>query len=177
MNVLILLLSLLTPYLEKPAQQEPLSAAAFSRPVSAVFAFQHTQAVTTYINRFESLSDVELFTTEEELIDQKGLPLNIQKDPWQGCLEYQYEELSAGICEGIVLYVHVTPHQAQEHGLSVNGIELDPEKGYIQDLLGAPDFKAEDGDVYIRGSNALKIYRDQVSGKWLGIDLFDGNSS
>ncbi|MDQ0196157.1 hypothetical protein [Paenibacillus wynnii] len=176
MNVLILLLSLLTPYFEKPAQQEPLSA-AYSRPASAVFALQHTQAVTSYINRFESLSDVELFATEEELLEQRGLPLDIKKDPWQGCLEYQYEELSAGICEGIVLYVHVTPYQAREHVLSVNGIELDPEKGDIQDLLGAPDFKAEDGDVYIRGSNALKIYRDQVSGEWLGIDLFDGNSS
>jgi len=160
MNVLILLLSLFSPYLDKPSLQEPLSTAAFSRPTSAILAFQHTQTAASYIDHFESLSDVPLFATEQNLLNQKGLPLNIKEDPWQGCLEYQYEDMSAGICEGIVDYVHVTPHQARVYGLSVNGIELDPEKGNIQDFLGAPDFKAEDGDVYIRGSHALKIYRD-----------------
>lgn len=177
MNVIILLLSLLTPYLDKPVQQEPLSAAALTRPASAMLAFQHTQTLTPYLSHFESMADVQLFTTEEELLEQKGLPLSIKNDPWQGCLEYQYEDMSAGICEGKVIYVHVTPYQAQLHGLSINGIELDPKQGNLQDLLGPPDFKAEDWDVYIRGDLALKIYRDQITGEWLGIDLFDGSSS
>ena len=176
MNVLILLLSLLTPYLDKPAQQEPLST-AFTPPASAVLAFQHSQMPAPSINRFEALADVSLYATEDELLEQKGMPLEVKPDPWQGCQEYQYEDLSAGVCEGIVLYVHVTPYQARHHGLSINGIELNPEQGNLQNLLGSPDFQAEDGDVYIRGNTAVKVYKDQVSGEWLGIDLFDGNSS
>ena len=176
MNVLILLLSLLTPYFDKPAPQVTPSA-AFTRPASAVLAFEHSRTAAPQIDRFESLGNVPLYASEEELLEQKGIPLDIKEDPWQGCLEYQYEDLSAGVCEGTVLYVHVTPYQARQHGLSVNGIEWVPEKGNLQSLLGAPDFQAEDGDVYIRGNAAIKVYKDQDSGEWLGIDLFDGSSS
>ncbi|MFD1903988.1 hypothetical protein ACFSQ7_07750 [Paenibacillus rhizoplanae] len=37
-------------------------------------------------------------------------------------------------------------------------------------------FEAEDGDVYIRGDAAFKIYRHKESGEWDGLDLFDANS-
>ncbi|MNO06347.1 hypothetical protein D3C81_2280880 [compost metagenome] len=49
--------------------------------------------------------------------------------------------------------------------------------GNVGELLGTPDYVAEDGDVYIRGSAALKIYRNANSGEWDGIDLFDANAS
>ncbi|WP_410512366.1 hypothetical protein PaeBR_20525 [Paenibacillus sp. BR2-3] len=177
MNIFILLLSLLSPYYSAPAQQESISIDSFSRPASARLAFQNTPVATPYISRFDSLAGVRLFATEDELLQKKGTPLQIVEDPWQGCLEYQYENMSAGVLGSEVLYVHVSPSQAQRYGLFLNEVELDPAKNNLQELLGAPDFKAEDGDVYMRGNTALKIYRDTDTGKWLGIDLFDENSS
>lgn len=59
----------------------------------------------------------------------------------------------------------------------MNEEKLDPARNNFQELLGTPDFVAEDGDVYLRGSAALKIYRNPQTGEWEGIDLFDGNSS
>ncbi|UQZ33536.1 hypothetical protein C2I18_08265 [Paenibacillus sp. PK3_47] len=114
---------------------------------------------------------------EEELVRVKGEPLSVASDPWQECLEYVYADMSAGICSGAVLYVHVTPEQAGQFGLQLNGREIDPAQDKIRELLGSPDFVAEDGDVYLRGSDALKIYRNAGTGEWAGIDLFDGNSS
>lgn len=177
MNTLILLLGLLSPYFNAPVQQEAFPVAVFSRPAVVQLAFLHAPAATPYISHFDSLAGVRLFSTEQELLDQKGAPLDIVMDPWQGCLEYQYEEMSAGICDGAVLYVHVSPDQARKYGLSINGVELDPAQNNLPEVLGAPDFKAEDGDVYMRGNIALKIYRDTLTGEWQGIDLFDGNLS
>ncbi|WP_379131339.1 hypothetical protein [Paenibacillus sp. sgz500958] len=178
MNTILLLLGLLTPYLHSSAVDNPFSAAAaFSRPTAIQLAFQHIPPPAEYINDFNDLGGIPLFVSEEEVLKIKGVPQDITKDPFQDCLEYQYKDITAGICDGIVIYVHITPEQAQHYGLFLNGVELDPTKNNLRGLLGSPDFKAEDGDVYMRGNVALKIYRDTITGEWQGIDLFDGNSS
>lgn len=176
MNFIILLVSLLSTYVDTPLQQEPFSA-VLSRPASAELTFEQTPNSSPYISRFETLSGTRLFTTEMELLAAKGDPIDIVSDPWQGCMEYQYEDMSAGVCNGAVIYVHVNPTQARMNGLYLNGVEIDPVKNNLREILGSPDFRAEDGDVYMRGSTALKIYRDTESGEWLGVDLFDEYSS
>jgi len=176
MNIFILLISLLTSY-SAPAQQDVSSVDALSRPAPARLAFQYSQVATSYISSFDTLAGVRLFSPEEELLEKQGMPVRITQDPWQNCLEYQYNHMSAGICGGYVLYVHVSPAQAQQYGISLNGVRLDPVNNNLEELLGVPDFQAEDGDVYMRGDIALKVYRDTDTGEWLGIDLFDGNSS
>jgi hypothetical protein len=180
MNMMILLLSLLSPYFNTPpTQMEPTSVVSFALQPSIALAFQHELSYSSnaYINSFDSLAGVALYATKEELIQAKGVPLNIVNELWQDCLEYQYADMSAGVSDGVVLYIHVTPMQAQQHGLQLSGVEIDPGKSKLKELLGTPDFIAEDGDVYMRGSTALKIYRNLVTGEWDGIDLFDGNSS
>lgn len=177
MNILVLLLSLLSPYLSPSPQKDVVPAALFTVQPQVVLAFEHSLGFNPYIQSFESLAGVSLYMPEEELLRVKGTPLAVTPDPWQECLEYQYADMSAGICNGIVLYVHVTPGQAGQFGLQLNGMEIDPARNNLRELLGSPDFAAEDGDVYLRGSKALKIYRNSQTGEWEGIDLFDGNSS
>jgi hypothetical protein len=177
MNVIILLFSLLSSYVAPSGQKEPVPAAFFSVQPQVVLAFEHTMAQSPYLNRFDTLAGVSLYMPAEELLQRKGTPLNIVSDPWQECLEYQYADMSAGICEGAVTYIHVTPAQATQYGLVLNDEALDPANNNKQELLGTPDFVAEDGDVYIRGNAALKIYRNSQSGEWDGIDLFDANAS
>lgn len=177
MNTVILLLSLLSSYLSPSPQNEQVPAALYPIESSIVLAFEHTVGLSPSIDSFDSLAGVSLYMSEEELIQAKGSPLRIAPDPWQNCLEYQYDDMSAGVCEGIVLYVHVSPSQAGAYGLRLNDEKLDPVNNNFYELLGAPDFAAEDGDVYIRGNAALKIYRNAQTGEWDGIDLFDANSS
>ncbi|MEK3791212.1 hypothetical protein MKX42_05605 [Paenibacillus sp. FSL R7-0204] len=177
MKMVILLLSLLAPFISAPPQGEtvtPVPGTAVQLP--AMFAFEHSAVADSYISSFDSLSGIGLYMTEEELLKAKGTPQQIAEDPWAGCLEYQYADLSAGVCGGVVLYVHVSPAQAEQYSLSLNGQVIHPQTMRVQDMLGTPDFEAEDGDVYIRGEAALKIYRNMKSGEWDGLDLFDAYS-
>lgn len=177
MNVIILLFSLLSAYVAPSGQKESVPAAFFSVQPEAVLAFEHSVVHSPYLNSFDSLAGASLYMSEEELLQTKGTPLSIAADPWQECLEYQYSDMSAGICEGALTYIHVTPAQARQYGLKLNDEVLDPANDNGRELLGTPDFVAEDGDVYIRGNAALKIYRNAQSGEWDGIDLFDANAS
>ncbi|OMF85299.1 hypothetical protein [Paenibacillus sp. FSL R7-0273] len=177
MNVIILLFSLLSSYMSPSAQREEVPAAFFSMEPQAVLAFERHTVPDPYISSFDSLAGAALFTSTEELLLNKGTPLNIAPDPWQECLEYHYADMTAGICGGIVTYVHVDPAQAGLYGLRLNGVSLNPAADNVRELLGNPDFIADDGDVYIRGSAALKIYRNPFTGEWDGIDLFDANAS
>lgn len=172
MNVIILLFSLLSPYFDATPQvpihtEQPVADLTIQRPLES----------SPYISSFDSLAGVSLYTTKEELLLNKGAPINIVTDPWQNCLEYQYADASVGVCEGFVLYVHVSSSQGNQYGLHLNGLEIDPKKNSLQDTLGDPYFLSEDGDVYMRGNNALKIYRNMETGEWEGIDLFDSISS
>lgn len=176
MNMILLLMSLLSPYFSASPQKE--TAAAWLYPQSQVVqSFGHSVNVSPYIGSFNSLAGVSLYMPLEELLQVKGSPLAVTPDPWQGCREYHYADMSAGICEGAVLYVHVTPTEARQYGLYLNDQRIEPHRNNLIEILGTPDFVAEDGDVYMRGSTALKIYRNSQTGEWDGIDLFDGNSS
>lgn len=177
MNIVLLLLSLLSPYLSPSPQKEEAQTALFPIESSIMLAFEHSVSFTPSFSSLDSLAGVSLYMSKEELLLTKGTPLDIAADPWQNCLEYKYADMSAGVCEGTVLYVHVTPSQAGTYGLRLNDEELEPVKNNFNELLGTPDFAAEDGDVYIRGSAALKVYRNSQTGEWDGIDLFDANSS
>ncbi|QUL54245.1 hypothetical protein KDC22_28695 [Paenibacillus tritici] len=177
MKMVILLLSLLSPFISAPPQDETIPAEPYtSVQLPVTFAFGHNLSTDSYISSFDSLSGISLYMPEDSLLRTKGTPLQIAPDPWADCLEYQYADVSAGVCGGVVLYVHASPSQAEQYGLKLNDRQLNPQTMNVQDILGAPDFEAEDGDVYIRGTAALKIYRNMDSGEWNGLDLFDGNS-
>ncbi|MBY3623112.1 hypothetical protein HGO21_26765 [Acinetobacter sp. CUI P1] len=174
MNMIILLFSLLTTYFDASPQMAPISN--FIEQPKSVLAFEHTSETSPFINRFDSLQGVALYATKEELLLTKGNPLTVTNDPLLGTEEYQYADVTVGVGEGFVQYVHVSPTQAEQFGLHVNGVEIDPLKDNVQSTLGNPYFIAEDGDVYMRGNNALKIYRN-LAGEFEGIDLFDSISS
>lgn len=178
MNVIILLFSLFSSYLT-PSEQQRVHAPAhfFTMQPEAVLAFEQGLSLDRYMDSFDSMAGAALYAPVEELLLTKGTPLNITPDPWQECLEYQYADMTAGICDGMVTYTHVSPAQAGLYGLKLNEVILNPADDNVRELLGYPDFIAEDGDVYIRGNAALKIYRNSITGEWDGIDLFDANAS
>lgn len=181
MNVILLVFGLLSSYIypsssaslfsdSAVSSASPYGLLGLSPPAYEAAADNETAA---YIPAFTSLGGVRLFATEAELTRQKGAPRSVSKELWQGCLEYRYDDLDAGICGGVVRYIHVSPAQAARYGLDVSGTEIDPLRDRLEDVLGSPDFRAEDGNVYLRGEAALKVYLDPATGGWAGIDLFD----
>ncbi|MBY9077047.1 hypothetical protein KIH86_20460 [Paenibacillus sp. HN-1] len=176
MKVLIVLLVLFSPF----AAQSAPAPSALSVPADYALHTASAQAVRTvedrYIRTFDSLAGVPLYATTNELIELKGQPLAIVPDPWEDSLEFRYADMSAGITAGAVSYIHVSPEQVSAYGLKLNGREIDPLRDTLKDTLGSPDFAAEDGDVYMRGHMALKVYVDRQTGQWRGIDLFDDYS-
>jgi len=176
MKVLLVLLVLFSPF---AAQSAPAQSALSSpadhglKPVSVSAA---RTVEDTYIRTFDSLADVPLYATANELIELKGQPLAIVPDPWEDSLEFRYADMSAGIAAGMVSYIHVSPEQVSAYGLKLNGREIDPLRDTLKNTLGSLDFAAEDGDVYMRGHTALKVYVDRQTGEWRGIDLFDDYS-
>ena len=84
--------------------------------------------------------------------------------------------MKVGLCEdtGIINYVHIDA--TQDH-IQINGERMDMDIESIRDTLGKPYFVAEDGEVYLRGTQALKVYMKQGSRHIEGIDLFDESVS
>lgn len=175
MDVVMLLMKLFTFYVS-PSTIDMVPASMFDTPQVAL-AFENHAEENAYIRHFEALSGVTLYMPLDTLLDIKGAPLDITADPWQDSLEYHYADLSVGVAGSSVIYIHVEPEQARQYGLSINETLLDPVNNNLQELLGKPDFVADDGDVYLRGNAALKIYRNMQTGIWEGIDLFDANLS
>lgn len=123
---------------------------------------------------FETVNDISLLDHKEDIIHKKGEPLHVNEISFTGCTDYEYDDMTIGICEDWVNYVHV---DAIVGTFKVNGQDIRITEKQISDVLGTPQFHAEDGEVYIRGDQAIKVYNDPLTGTIQGIDFFDETSS
>ncbi|MNJ34185.1 hypothetical protein D3C77_288850 [compost metagenome] len=116
------------------------------------------------------MGDVTLYDDRESVVRKKGKPLSVNKNVYSGYTEYQYKDITVGLYEDMVYYVHI---DASPEKIKVNGKWLVLHKQELKQAFGEPDFEAEDGDVYIRDLAAIKIYRDPATKAIVGVDLFD----
>ncbi len=121
------------------------------------------------LDSFQTLNGVSLDWSRKQLLQAKGKPAEIVKDEITGYTEYRYPGVTAGLYEDVVYYVHA---DHVEHGMLLNGHFIPLTGNGMNLYLGEPDFRAEDGDVYSRTPNALKVYRDE-SGHLAAVDLFN----
>ncbi|ANS75829.1 hypothetical protein AWM70_15570 [Paenibacillus yonginensis] len=136
-----------------------------------------TQALDSYsrkpeklrLESFQTLNGVSLDWSREQLLQAKGSPDKIVKDEITGYTEYRYPDVTAGLYEDAVYYVHV---DAIRQGIRVNGQFISLKNNGMNPYFGEPDYRAEDGDVYIRQPNAVKIYRGET-GLPAAVDLFN----
>lgn len=73
MNVILLLLSLLSPYLSASPQKEAAPAALYGSTSAVVPAFEHSRNISPYISSFDSLADVSLYMAMRERIDRRDV--------------------------------------------------------------------------------------------------------
>ncbi|GAA0137349.1 hypothetical protein YSY43_41900 [Paenibacillus sp. YSY-4.3] len=170
LNMMLLLLGLLT------ASPDHIPATVDSAPQLSVKLAQVQQSNPKPITEFESMGEVSLYDDRESVVRKKGEPLSINKDVYSGYTEYHYKDITVGLSEDLVYYVHM--HMDESTGawagvIQLNGQWLPLQKQEITQALGEPDFKAEDGDVYIRDLAAIKIYRHPTTKAIVGVDLFD----
>ncbi|WHX48437.1 hypothetical protein QNH46_20550 [Paenibacillus woosongensis] len=170
LNMMLLLLGLLTAF------PDHTPATVDSIPRLPVKLAQAQQSNLKPITEFESMGEVSLFDDRDSVIRKKGKPLSINKDVYSGYTEYQYKDITVGLSEDFVYYVHVDVDASAEGcpgKIQLNGQWLPLQKQEIAQALGEPDLKAEDGDVYIRDLAAVKIYRHPATKAIVGVDMFD----
>ncbi|WP_410772265.1 hypothetical protein [Fontibacillus sp. BL9] len=181
-HALLLLLGLLSPFAgEMPAvadlpDQHSVRLALWQNPFPADAAGKNGETARTIesFDSFESMGNITLYDDFKSVLAKKGEPDSIKKDPYTGYTECHYGTLTVGIYEDLVYYVHTGPYPKK---VTLNGISIPLQKVWLRHFFGEPDFVAEDGEVYIRGHAALKVYKDPASGKITGVDLFDDAAS
>ncbi|MFB9277692.1 hypothetical protein [Cohnella cellulosilytica] len=99
-----------------------------------------------------------------------GSPGTIEEDEWYpGCVIWSYADgRNVGLCEDAVSFVQVTAGAGQA---SLNGREFPLEDAALRQVLGKPEFEAEDGWGVVNGFEALKVFVDD-RGKLVSLDLF-----
>lgn len=122
---------------------------------------------------FETVNDISLQHRKEDVIQIKGEPVQVNEIPFLGCTEYEYADATIGICDDWVGYVHV---DFSVGTFRINGHNISINEKSITEALGASQFSAEDGEVYIKGDQAIKVYLDPFTRTIQGIDFFDGTS-
>ncbi|GIP45214.1 hypothetical protein J45TS6_36730 [Paenibacillus sp. J45TS6] len=109
-------------------------------------------------NEFKTVNDISLQDTKSEVLSKKGYPEQTKEDLILGSREYIYDDVTIGIIDGTVSYIQVKKDATY---LKVNDVYMELTPRSIKHTLGEPDFIAEDGDVYIKGHQAVKVYLDE----------------
>lgn len=165
MSIILLVIGILFPFADAEhhviADYEPLPTFQLAMAYSSVDA---------PIAMFDSMNEISLADNMETVIDKRGEPDQVTYDKITGYTEYAYPDITVGFYDDIVYYVQL---QSTEQSMNLNGHWIQLQEDELQRSLGTVDFEADDGDVYIRGLAAVKIYRDSDTDAVIGVDLFD----
>lgn len=176
MKLLLVMFSVISPFSVQPAAvpaAHDMQWTAMEEKVSEV-----TLAVdrSETFQHFRTLNGISLDDTMDDLLAKKGQPGHKQEDPYLGCPEYHFHDVKVGLCEDtdVIQYVHI---DASENHIMLNGKRIEMNIEAIHHALGKPYYVAEDGEVFLRGDQALKVYMKSGSQQIEGIDLFDDTVS
>ncbi|MDB5055439.1 MAG: hypothetical protein JWM44_3489 [Bacilli bacterium] len=117
-----------------------------------------------------SVNGISLNDTKKTIVEKKGKPLSITKDPYMPELEtYEYPQMKVGFSDGTVDFVEISA------AAGIIQIDDTPIPSTIEDIkkaLGEPDYVAEDGIVFQRKDALLKLFIDSVTLKLSSIDYY-----
>ncbi|MNX13271.1 hypothetical protein D3C86_430710 [compost metagenome] len=175
LNAILLLIGLLSPLNgPSPTAYDKVMNSTIQpdSPQVVQASFAHLGTRSERVSEFDTLNDISLSDQTKDVTGKKGKPDKVTHDKLTGYTEYHYKDVTVGLFEDQVYYVHLGAN-AKEMKVNKQWIAL--QSSSLNRAFGTADYIAEDGDVYTRGYSAIKIYRDS-KGAVQGIDLFDSTA-
>ncbi|MDP4098069.1 hypothetical protein OIN60_15015 [Paenibacillus sp. P96] len=167
---LLMLAGLLSPFPGTSADPAAASPQVTGNVAQAVAGVREQSPAIT---QFTSLNGISLDDRKEDVLRKKGKPREVSEDWLLHSTEYHYADAVVGIRDGYVYYVHVDPGAMR---VQVNDQWLPLDRRTLEQKLGGTQFTAEDGDVYVRGHKAIKVYTNPATGGLRAVELFDESS-
>ncbi|MET3209150.1 UNVERIFIED_CONTAM: hypothetical protein ABIC26_002091 [Paenibacillus sp. PvR008] len=167
MKILLLAAGLLTPFSGQDTVQQAVSPHTAGHVVRAVQTIPAKNAVPA---DFHTLNGISLDDTRMDVLKKRGKPLRVKKDMLLLSTEYQYPDVVVGLRDDMVSYVHVDPAAGR---IKVNDEWLPLKRQTLDKALGGSQFTAEDGEVYVRGQRAIKVFMDESSDQPKYVEFFD----
>lgn len=120
---------------------------------------------------FQDVNGISLFDNKETIIESKGKPVSITKDPFFKEMEtYHYpDHTNIGFSDGHMDYVEVMESAGS---FQIDGIMVPMTLIDMKEVLGEPDFEAEDGIVFQRQQSLLKLFIDKDTRKLTSIHYY-----
>ncbi|WP_211749970.1 hypothetical protein [Paenibacillus sp. Marseille-Q4541] len=158
-EMMLLMLALTSPFSVQP-MAEP--AALWQGNQSVELAVKKSEPAqipsASQQDEFTTVNDISLQDTKSDLLNKKGVPQQTREDWLLGSKEYVYDDVVVGITDGLVSYIQVKKDAPY---LKVNDVYMELTPSSIKQTLGKPDYVAEDGDVYKKGHQAVKVYLNE----------------
>jgi hypothetical protein len=139
-------------------------------PVEQTLPAEAAKPESNQAFQLTSVNGISLNDTKKAIVEKKGKPLSITKDPYMPELDtYEYPQMKVGFSDETVGFVEISA--------AVGVIQIDdtPIPSTIEDIkkaLGEPDYVAEDGIVFQRKDALLKLFIDSVTLKLSSIDYY-----
>ena len=169
LNIILLMLGMLSPYPGTAEDVEPPANAGMSAPAVHASMTIAPALQEEGTESLESLNNISLADRTDDVIRKLGEPMEQLHEPLTGTMEFHYKDMIVGLSDGYTEYVHVRPWAGT---IQINGQSVQLTTGELQSLLGSPDHELEDGDVYIRGEQVIKVFKDREADTITGVDLF-----
>ncbi|MGF9700515.1 MULTISPECIES: hypothetical protein [Paenibacillus] len=173
MKLLLVMFSVISPFSVQPAAAVPAAQDMQWTVVEEEVPEVNLAADRSGpVQHFRTLNGISLNDSKGHILAEKGQPLQKKVDPYLGCPEFEFNDVKVGLCEdtGEIQYVHI---DGTEGRLKLNEQWIDMDIESIREVLGEPYVVAEDGEVYLRGHQAIKVYMKPGTERIDGVDLFE----
>ncbi|OPH59398.1 hypothetical protein BC351_21055 [Paenibacillus ferrarius] len=155
----------------------PVSPPKLAAQEDAGTASNLSQAVSSssILTSLVSLEGISLEDNTADVTAKKGAPLTKVEDPqFIGETIYQYPDVNVGFYEDVVAFVQVP---ARAGRIQINDQEISLTLADIKQLLGEPDFVAEDGVVFQRKEALIKLFMQPDTQNPISIDYYHLSST
>ncbi|WP_261303767.1 hypothetical protein [Paenibacillus andongensis] len=130
---------------------------------------------STLVPILHSLEGISLDDNTEAVVAKKGYPLTFVQDPhFIDVFTYEYPDMNIGFQDGIVTFVQIPAEIGHVH---INDQRISLTITDVKRLLGEPDYIAEDGIVFQRGEELIKLFIAPETQELIAIDYYDLSST
>ncbi|NRF92182.1 hypothetical protein HQN89_14315 [Paenibacillus frigoriresistens] len=153
----------------------PTLAAVQAEPSNGSSASLQAADTRAVVPILHSLEGISLDDNTEAVVAKKGYPLTFVQDPhFVEAFTYEYPDMNIGFQDGIVTFVQIP---AKVGHVQINDQRISLTMTDVKRLLGEPDYVTEDGIVFQRGEELIKLFVAPETQELIAIDYYDLSST